>query len=593
MATIIQALTFNLASPIDASQTSIPVRNLKDSRGNPITAMIGSILFATIEPRSSANQEIISFTGITDNGNGVVTLTGVTRNLDPRPPYASLGGLVPHSNNAECILANNPPFYNDFLRQDSDVTITGNYKFPTPTDPQNAATKAFVEATAFFGAGDADEITKGLTRLTTSPDVVLGNPTISIATPAVVTLTAHGLTVNDSIVFSTSGSLPTGITAGVTYYVISTGLTANTFQISSTPAGAAVNTSGGQSGTHTLTRTTPRAVAETDPRLPAGGAAQFLNAVTGMMFMYGAATAPTGFLLCDGAGHLFSAYPSLFSVLGIQYGLGAGIAGGAGNATTDTIDFTAHGLVNGQRIYFSTAAVGGSLPAPLVAGTPYFVVNTTTNTFQVESSIGGGAINLTTAGASVLIHTQFRVPNLAARFPMGYAATAPTKVFGFASRSGNVITATGVDNHAHNELQTGQAVTYNNSGGTVITGLTNATVYYVIRISATTFSLATTRANAVAGTAITLTGDGTGTHTFTKTYTARPMGQQGGEEAHSLSIAEMPSHTHSYGNQNGGSGASLYQDAVDGSNNPSSATGGSTEHNITPLFTTVNYIIKT
>lgn len=593
MATIIQALTFNLASPIDATQTSIPVRNLKDSRGNPITAMIGTILFATIEPRSSANQEIISFTGITDNGNGVVTLTGVTRNLDPRPPYTSLGGLVPHSNNAECILANNPPFYNDFLRQDANVTITGDYKFPTPTDPQNAATKAFVESIAFFGAGDADETTKGLTRLTTSPDVVLGNPTISIATPAVVTLTAHGLTVNDSIVFSTSGSLPTGITAGVTYYVISTGLTANTFQISTAPAGAAVNTSGGQSGTHTVTRTTPRAVAETDPRLPAGGAAQFLNAVTGMMFMYGSATPPTGFLLCDGAGYAFDAQPSLFSVLGIQYGLNAGIAGGAGNATTDTIDFTAHGLVNGQRIYFSTAAVGGSLPAPLVAGTPYFVVNATTNTFQVESSIGGGAINLTTTGASVLIHTGFRVPNLAARFPMGYANTAPTKVFGFSSRSGNVITATGIDDHANNELQTGQAVTYNTTG-TVITGLTNATQYFIVRVTATTFSLATSLANAIAGTVITLTGDGTGVHTFTATFTARPMAQQGGEESHGLTISEMPSHVHgdvvtASGNTKDADDAST-QNNSEGNTAP---TGGSTQHNNTPLFTTVNYIIKT
>lgn len=595
MATIIQALTFNLASPIDATQTSIPVRNLKDSRGNPITAMIGTILFATIEPRSSTNQEIISFTGITDNGNGVVTLTGVTRNLDPRPPYTSLGGLVPHSNNAECILANNPPFYNDFLRQDSDVTITGDYKFPTPTDPQNAATKAFVEALAFFGAGDADEISKGLTRLTTSPDVALGNPTISIATPAVVTLAAHGLTVNDSVVFSTTGALPTGITAGMTYYVISTGLTANTFQVSLTPAGAAVNTSGGQSGTHTLTRTTPRAVAETDPRLPAGGAAQFLNAITGMMFMYGSATPPTGFLLCDGSSYLFSAQSALFNVLGIQYGLGAGIAGGAGNVTTDTIDFTAHGLVNGQRIYFSTAAVGGSLPAPLVAGTPYFVVNATTNTFQVESSIGGGAINLTTAGASVLIHTGFRVPNLAARFPMGYAAVAPTKVFGFASRSGNVITATGVDNHAHNELQTGQAVVYNNSGGTVITGLTNATTYYVIRITATTFSLATTRALAVAGTAIALTGDGTGTHTFTATYNARPMAQQGGEEDHTLITTEIPSHVHALPEDNGFSfGLGLAGSAAPVTYNTNSqAAGGSEDHSNIPLFTTVNYIIKT
>ena len=39
MATIIQALTFNLAVAIDATQTSIQVRNIKDSRGNPIVAM--------------------------------------------------------------------------------------------------------------------------------------------------------------------------------------------------------------------------------------------------------------------------------------------------------------------------------------------------------------------------------------------------------------------------------------------------------------------------------------------------------------------------------------------------------------------------
>ncbi|OPX88994.1 MAG: hypothetical protein A4E53_01727 [Pelotomaculum sp. PtaB.Bin104] len=76
--------------------------------------------------------------------------------------------------------------------------------------------------------------------------------TMTIATPAVVTATAHGLSVNDPIKFSTTGVLPAGVSAGIIYYVISTGLTADQFQFSLTAGGAAVNTSGTQSGTHSL-----------------------------------------------------------------------------------------------------------------------------------------------------------------------------------------------------------------------------------------------------------------------------------------------------------------------------------------------------
>lgn len=75
--------------------------------------------------------------------------------------------------------------------------------------------------------------------------------TMTIATPAVVTMTAHGLVAGSPIKFSTTGALPTGVTAGTQYYVISTGLTADAFQFSTSIGGAAVNTSGSQSGTHT------------------------------------------------------------------------------------------------------------------------------------------------------------------------------------------------------------------------------------------------------------------------------------------------------------------------------------------------------
>lgn len=82
----------------------------------------------------------------------------------------------------------------------------------------------------------------------------LGAATISIASPGVVTYTNHGLIAGDKIYFTTTGALPTGLSANTLYYVLSAGLTANTFRLSSTLEGTAINTSGSQSGTHTIRR---------------------------------------------------------------------------------------------------------------------------------------------------------------------------------------------------------------------------------------------------------------------------------------------------------------------------------------------------
>ena len=75
--------------------------------------------------------------------------------------------------------------------------------------------------------------------------------TISMATPGVISWTAHGLANGHPIIFTTTGALPTGITAGTTYYVSSAA--ANTFQIAATVGGSSIGTSGSQSGTHTCT----------------------------------------------------------------------------------------------------------------------------------------------------------------------------------------------------------------------------------------------------------------------------------------------------------------------------------------------------
>jgi hypothetical protein len=86
-----------------------------------------------------------------------------------------------------------------------------------------------------------------------SADLVVSKPTatvtISNASPAVVTWTGHGWANGDTVMFSTSGTLPTGLTSGTVYYVRS--VAANTFNLSATPTGSLINTSSAGSGTHT------------------------------------------------------------------------------------------------------------------------------------------------------------------------------------------------------------------------------------------------------------------------------------------------------------------------------------------------------
>lgn len=100
--------------------------------------------------------------------------------------------------------------------------------------------------------------------------------TVTIASPAVFTLTAHGFFAGEGIAFATDGALPTGLVAGTVYYVISAGLAANTFEVAATVGGAAINTSGSQSGTHSvlmgrqLSKLTPVKLAHT-PTWPTKG----------------------------------------------------------------------------------------------------------------------------------------------------------------------------------------------------------------------------------------------------------------------------------------------------------------------------------
>lgn len=81
--------------------------------------------------------------------------------------------------------------------------------------------------------------------------VAIGNPTISLWSPGVVTLSAHGLKTGAQVFLTTSGALPTGITASQPYYAYV--IDSNSFKLSTSDKFLDfIITSGTQSGTHSL-----------------------------------------------------------------------------------------------------------------------------------------------------------------------------------------------------------------------------------------------------------------------------------------------------------------------------------------------------
>lgn len=122
----------------------------------------------------------------------------------------------------------------------------------------------------------------------------------------------------------------------------------------------------------------------------------------------------------------------------------------------------------------------------------------------------GGTEFLSDAGA-LNINPARTAPDVGALTDRTYAATLNTDTIatGDVDTGDNHITETG------HGLLTGDVVKYNANGGTAITGLTDGQYYYVIKVDANDYRLATSEANATAGTAIGLTGTGNSSQTFT------------------------------------------------------------------------------
>lgn len=273
---------------IGSSDTSITLTAFKTpvSNYNLVMSNFGTTGYVTIEPANTTRQEIVSFTGVTQNADGTATLTGVTRGLSPVSPYtASTTIQKAHSGGSVVVISNPPQLYDSFPAKSNDETITGSWSFPlTPTIDANPASKKYVDDTAFSGAGviDASATARGVVELATG---------LEIASSTAVGSSGN-LVVPASLATSTYNSATADLKVVVTQ---------NNGKIDDNFIGSLASTTAVSGTGATLTQLVP----------------------VGSITAYASTTAPTGWLLANGDSVAVATYPNLHAIIGYSYG-GAG-----------------------------------------------------------------------------------------------------------------------------------------------------------------------------------------------------------------------------------------------------------------------------
>ena len=168
------------------------------------------------------------------------------------------------------------------------------------------------------------------------------------------------------------------------------------------------------------------------------------------------------------------------------------------STSADTLTISSHGFVTGDVITYD--ANGGSAVTGLTDATAYHIIRVDENTIKLASTAAnatnGTQIDLTGTGNDNQIFTGT---------PSSNSATVTTT---------NVSTTDSTLTVSSHGFSTGDQITYSAGGGTAITGLTDGTTYFVIKVDANTFKLATSSADAASATSVTLTGTGNDSQTF-------------------------------------------------------------------------------
>lgn len=135
---VVQTRPYNLYSGEASAAVSMRITPFPlDLDGTKFTMTdFGSNPTVTVDPGLRGIEEIESFTGITDNGDGTATLTGLSRDLLSKYPYTTAGTGRTHGAGAYVVFGNNPQVYGRLAAPENDQSWTGTQTFASTTAPR-------------------------------------------------------------------------------------------------------------------------------------------------------------------------------------------------------------------------------------------------------------------------------------------------------------------------------------------------------------------------------------------------------------------------------------------------------------------------
>lgn len=305
---IVKTKKTSLLSPLNANDTSFTLKEFTDHKGNPVVLADFEGLFV-VTIRQGSSIEMILCDGLTQNADGSATCDIATngRDLSAKYPYTGSAVGEDFSSGAEAVNGDDPytvyqitiAYTNSLVisgAPNASLTIKGISEIADTTDLDNDAAD---------GSGDTDAplvatpsklaASKYGTRLPSAEQKVYLNavtgmiipyagdtaPTgflncdgasysaslnsalalvlkgkfgyntgvvMTAAVTDIITSTSHGLVTGDIVFFSTTTTLPAGLSVHTPYYVRDE--TGNTFKVSATVGGAAIDITSTGTGTH-------------------------------------------------------------------------------------------------------------------------------------------------------------------------------------------------------------------------------------------------------------------------------------------------------------------------------------------------------
>lgn len=138
----------------------------------------------------------------------------------------------------------------------------------------------------------------------------------------------------------------------------------------------------------------------------------------------------------------YSTRADLYRYGGIARGnlVGEGRLVASSTASTDLLELAGHNFETDDQVTVR-ATEGGTLSAPLVAGTVYYVIRISDSTFKLSATAGGAAINISSDGVSMVVTAQLPVDEMLEMYSRWVDAFLPAHLVPLSAPYPVVVTA--------------------------------------------------------------------------------------------------------------------------------------------------------